>query len=724
MAISIQDWIVEIDVDTSKVEKKLSNLENRMQKLFSLQSKADIGGISKSLDLNSKFIDDVRTLTSEVNKLKEGLKDLSSIRGVQKERGFRLTDAQQLRTSYSIDAITRRVGRELGDTSEEYKKINEQAKQLKDSITSVDSPEALVKLRERIRQLREESYELLRNIRRANAETFRRQQRQFRFTDVDAFKVEGMIDAVVRRAGREFGETSDQFAKISREAEVLRERIKDIDNPLALEKLRRSIREFREETNESINATRRLNKEIQRQRFVANATRDSIRNLARSYVSVFTAIEVGRSIFRTMTAFEDLSASMLLSSGSAEQAAKDFEYLQDLSIRLGLNLVSTSESFAKFSVAARSSGLTGEQTRDIFTKLSESIRATGLSADRAGLAMLGFRQMLSGPVVQGQEMNQVIDQMPQFAGAAVQALKEMGYEVDNYKNAIETGTVSSLEFVTRVADIMASQARETGALGQAMNSITAQSARLKAAWERNVVGMFEEGTGEGLSGFIKSLTELTESLRPLFRLFGRIAGSIFDVTSVVLQVTTSLVNSVSSLVETVWNLSEVIGMLNRETDETNESLNIFSETFNWVASILKKLVGFLMLPLGLIERLLVTLSSLDFSSPVAFYKSLKKSDEEFGQKFIKDLNRFDFTGTIWGPLVAGTGNTPSNKELANMSIQEYMAMRANRASERASPQKTNSDNVFHANITIANGDPETVRETLDAWWQDQMKLGI
>lgn len=542
-----------------------------------------------------------------------------------------------------------------------------------------------------------------------------RTQPAFNFTDVAQLKTIQSIEAIVRRAAREFGETSAQFAKVNRQAAVLKERIGTVNSPVALQKLRNSIRLFREDTNVAINNTRTLNRELKKQQFVANATRDSFRNLARSYVSVFAGLEVGRNIVRTGVMFENLSSQMLLASGSSEQAAEDFEYLRKLSIRLGLDLSTTSESFAKFGVAARSSGLSTEQTQSIFTKLSEAIRATGLSSERAGLAMLGFRQMISGAVIQGQEMNQVVDQMPQFAAAAKVALQEMGYEVENYKKAIETGTVESVEFLTRVSDIMARQARETGALDKAMNSITAQSARLKTAWQDNVVSMFEAGTGSNIAEFIKRLTDLTASLRPLFTILGKLAGSLLSTLAAFTSGLGSLVNTIGSLITVMTKVASALGIIDQNMQSTANVFKYIGGIVDQIVGAVKRIVGYLLLPIGLIERVLRAYSNLDFSSFSAFTSSMKEVRKNLADQFAADTKR------LQNAPVPATGTS------AYWGVRAFteVAARADgrRISGASGPSKVNSDNTFQAEINIPSGDPEVIRSTMDNWWQDTMKIG-
>lgn len=655
MPNKIQDWVVELDISTTKADKKLKTFEKRLSKVAASEAKIH----KQSVDATKKQTDALRkqntleaqrlALRKKINQAEQlGIKDLKAARGA-------LGGPNPLKIRAKVLELDKQI------TAERKKQRIAEAKIREETAKRVAAEKAA-------------------KTKQANIFSLKPERRQ---------EFANTIDSVVRRARHGLDPLSEDFKEIEHRAARMRESINKIGDPSGVVKLRDEIRRLREDTTRATSAARAHSSELKRQRFVANATADSIRNLARSYVSVFAAIEGGRSILRTGTGFENLSGTMLLSSGSAEQAAKDFDFLTKLSIRLGLGLQDTSAAFAKFGVAARGAGLDSAKTNEIFTDLSETIRATNLTADRANLAFLGFQQMLAGPVVQAQEMNQLIEQIPQFSGAAQKALKEMGFEVDNYREAVATGTVDSKEFVEVVTRIMSEQAKSTGALEKSLKTITAQTARLRTAWEQNVLEFFEAGGGQGIAFFLEQLTFSTQQLKPAFINAGKFAGKLVFIIGGVVRVVGSLVSILNSLAGFFNNVIGGFGGINSELDKTAEKFSVIGTIFDAMKATAKGLVGLVLMLVGAVERSFTGLANIDFSSFSAFRKSFTEQRALLGESFAKDFS--------------------ANKQ----RILESRGMGAS---------SVNSGNTITANISVANGDPEVITNVVKDVLQNTYKV--
>ena len=72
---------------------------------------------------------------------------------------------------------------------------------------------------------------------------------------------------------------------------------------------------------------------------------DSTRNMIRAYASLFALLEGTQAINRVGQQFESLEASMLIASGSAEQAEKDLEFVRETARRLGIDLITAAKGF-------------------------------------------------------------------------------------------------------------------------------------------------------------------------------------------------------------------------------------------------------------------------------------------------------------------------------------------------------------------------------------------
>jgi hypothetical protein len=124
------------------------------------------------------------------------------------------------------------------------------------------------------------------------------------------------------------------------------------------------------------NSLRAANKEMaglartsKRLSMVQKGLTDSTRNMIRSYASVFALFQGTVAIKRMGQEFEGMRSSMLAASGSAPAAAKDMQFINDLTQEMGLNLKDTTDAFVKFKFAAKGK-MDPSQIEDLFTSVS------------------------------------------------------------------------------------------------------------------------------------------------------------------------------------------------------------------------------------------------------------------------------------------------------------------------------------------------------------------
>lgn len=136
-------------------------------------------------------------------------------------------------------------------------------------------------------------------------------------------------------------------------------------------------------------------------------------------------------------------------AGGESQRGQNLAFLADLSERYGLNLRSTTESYAQFAAATQGTIFQGAQGRKIFEQLSTGISVLGLSAENSKRAFTAFGQMMSKGYVQAEELKgQLGDALPGALGIAARA---MGMSVGDLMKAMEKGAVSAEVFLPRFA---------------------------------------------------------------------------------------------------------------------------------------------------------------------------------------------------------------------------------------------------------------------------------
>lgn len=135
--------------------------------------------------------------------------------------------------------------------------------------------------------------------------------------------------------------------------------------------------------------------------------------------------------------FEQVHKQLEFATGSAEKAAKEFDFVRQVVTDLGLELNTTASGYAKLAAATKGTALEGEPTRKVFLGVASAVAALGLSADEANGVMLALSQIASKGKVSMEELRgQMGERLP---GAMAIAAKSMGVTVSELDKLVESG---------------------------------------------------------------------------------------------------------------------------------------------------------------------------------------------------------------------------------------------------------------------------------------------
>ena len=121
---------------------------------------------------------------------------------------------------------------------------------------------------------------------------------------------------------------------------------------------------------------------------------DAMRTARNAFLSLTGAFGA-REIIRAASQIDSLRGMMEAASGTSALAAQNMAYVQKTANQLGLEVVSTAQSFAKLNAAAMGTALQGRETQQIFTSVSKAAASRGLTADETSGALLAISQMMS-----------------------------------------------------------------------------------------------------------------------------------------------------------------------------------------------------------------------------------------------------------------------------------------------------------------------------------------
>jgi hypothetical protein len=163
----------------------------------------------------------------------------------------------------------------------------------------------------------------------------------------------------------------------------------------------------------------RMNHELEKQRrhsmgaaAAMSSLQDSTRNMVREYASLYALFAGTSAINQTGQSFEALNSAMLAATGNTSDAKQQMQFLIDLSRRLGLSVKDIADQYIKFKFAAKDK-LTNTQIEELFTNMSELGTVLGLSQEKMKLAFNAIQQMMSKTRISSEELRlQFAESMP------------------------------------------------------------------------------------------------------------------------------------------------------------------------------------------------------------------------------------------------------------------------------------------------------------------------
>jgi tape measure domain-containing protein len=292
-----------------------------------------------------------------------------------------------------------------------------------------------------------------------------------------------------------------QIAKVNQ----LKSAVEKATSPHHFAELRRGMVRARESTSQ-------LTKKFKEQGLVAKGLSSSINNLARSYVSVFAVIEAGRSFFNMSKKLDSVNASMLAASGSAEQAAIDFQYVRDMSDELGRNALASAKGFQQIGTSMRAAGFEANEIKEVFSAAMEASTAFGLSVEDTDGVMRAFSQIASKGSVQAEELRgQLGDRL---YGAFVNAAEAMGVTTDELGKMLKKGEVGSKDFLPKFAKQLKIAARAGGALEEGMKTLGAEQSRFQNSFLDIAILFKKLGGNTVVTDLFNALSQIIQGLLP------------------------------------------------------------------------------------------------------------------------------------------------------------------------------------------------------------------
>jgi tape measure domain-containing protein len=242
----------------------------------------------------------------------------------------------------------------------------------------------------------------------------------------------------------------------------------------------------------------------------------TVGNLTNAFKTLAAAVVVKEFIDANVSA-EQFRRTMELSTGSAEAAALEYDYIRRVADELGLELQTTAASYAKFSAATKGSALEGEATRVIFEAFSGTLSAVGASADDISGALVQLAQGVSKGKFELEDLKSIAERVPGFFTNFAAAL---GITTEELFDLVSQGQITGDEI------LIFAQKLQTGLDGVDFDGFVQSLNRFKNAQTDAYVTLGDAGAFDVLTKGLEAGTAAIVGAIAAFTLLGEIVGSV------------------------------------------------------------------------------------------------------------------------------------------------------------------------------------------------------
>ena len=260
-----------------------------------------------------------------------------------------------------------------------------------------------------------------------------------------------------------------------------------------------------------------------------------------------------KELLNTASQFEVLNKQLEYSFNGMQGAGEAMDFARETASRLGLDLLSTAQSYAKLAASTKGTRIEGEATQTIFLGVASAAATMGLSADQVNGVMLALSQIASKGVVSMEELRQQLGE--RLPGVMKIAADSMGVTTAELNKLIATGTVSSEEFLKPFGEEMLrvfgpSAASNLDTINGKMNLLNNEMLNLRKA-------IVDAGAGDAFKAVFDALTNGAKE-------FGAELGSLDPKT----------VDLIKMEFEQLWSIAkEILSGLGDSLGFVGDSLN-------------------------------------------------------------------------------------------------------------------------------------------------------
>ena len=252
----------------------------------------------------------------------------------------------------------------------------------------------------------------------------------------------------------------------------------------------------------------------------ASSSQKSVNSLAGSFALLQAALPVAvitaftRSVVDAGLAFDRVQSVLKVSTGTAEAAARELQFIRNEANRLGLDAAVTADSYSKFLTAIKGTAVEGEPGRKVFVGISEAMSALKKSSDETSRVFAQIQQSFAKGKLELEDLKIIAEAGVPIFGMLAEA---MGKTKPEIMKMISDGKLMADEVWPKVAD----QMHKTFGVAAVESANSAQGAINKLKNEYNTV--LEMGAKEFMPGFTNGLIAIKSAIYPVIAEITRLA---------------------------------------------------------------------------------------------------------------------------------------------------------------------------------------------------------
>lgn len=165
-----------------------------------------------------------------------------------------------------------------------------------------------------------------------------------------------------------------------------------------------------------------------------------------AYNQAISQVQDGiKELINTASQFEVLNKQLEFAFSGMQGAGDAMEFARDTANRLGLDLLSTAQAYAKLAASTKGTTLEGEATKTMFLGVASAAATMGLSADQVNGVMLALSQIASKGVVSMEELRQQLGE--RLPGVMKISADAMGLTTAELNKLVASGNLASEDFL-------------------------------------------------------------------------------------------------------------------------------------------------------------------------------------------------------------------------------------------------------------------------------------